>query len=463
MVDVAVGNKSVMRPFMYTVPLPRLGQISPLECVAVDEGDLGHSHVSSALRDAGFFTAGRALQVTIQLRRPGLVWSRPSGAAVLQPRTRTAHDLLMQFKSISEVLCFSFYLKHSQRLEEQLRVLSTGLRADVIKQWDMPLTRMQILDWSKLALDEPSPEPPQPPQYQTLVPASPCASVMRETCEDDRIPSPPPATGKRQRDPSSPTASNAKRTAKSDLTRLLLDEPSPESPQPQQYQILVPASPSSVSVIRETSCEDDRVPSPPPATGKCQRDLSSPAASNAKRTVKSELTRDLGLLMQVALPTLPPREFAQPHLQPYLDDFRTAIRVANADAFERAYGRFVALLLFDSIIPELVSDRGEDTTSADAAKITDRDTDNGVGEKEESETWESVSPLAREYLNDIFTVVTWVHSGDGFAVPVMWKSFCELGRAAREASDQGLSLQEASEGEYGEVKARILTLAIAGV
>lgn len=215
-----------------------------------------------------------------------------------------------------------------------------------------------------------------------------------------------------------------------DWSKLARNELSLEPPQPLQNQTFVQASPSSNSVVRETSYEDDCVQSPLPALGKRQRHLLSPGAGNAKRTAKSKLTNELNQLMRVALPTIPPREFAEPHLHPFFNNLRTAICNSDSDTFNYTYGRLVATLLFYSIIPKLVLGEWEDATSVDEVEIGDRDTDN---KEQKSETKKTALPLEKEYINDVRTVVTWVQSRNGTAVLVMWKRFCKLGCAARKA------------------------------
>lgn len=433
MVDLNIGGKSAKRPFLYVIPLAHLAKSDPMDCSVVSDSEMGHSPVCSAIRDTGFLASGHVIRVNLRLQQTGHVLSRPFGAGIIRPRTKTAHELLEQFNSISNLLSFSFYVKHSAPLQKQLEDLCCGLRSDILKQYDVPLHQMQPVDWSKIGVDklylvQPPPLPelqPPPPQYET-VPATP------------------------------PTHDKAP----------------------------APASPSDRSMIQETQCEDDMVASPLPPSTRKRRRISSPHPpdNNAIPTPlsKDDFTHDLASLFQAVIPTIPPREYLDPQMQSYFDDFRSAVANADAWAFDRAYGRFTVLLLYHSIhqndptpsrpsspSPALTQQTNVEDDDSTHADTTDSATENDTVDDDDDDAallarvkanW----PTRRPFFYDLFDLVMWVRSRDRCGVPHAWPSFCELGRATREATQAGVLLEDALGGNYGAAKARIMAMAVVG-
>ncbi|KAF9641089.1 hypothetical protein BFW01_g12895 [Lasiodiplodia theobromae] len=339
MVDLNIGGKSAKRPFLYVIPLAHLAKSDPIDCSVVSDSEMGHSPVCSAIRDTGFLASGHVIRVNLRLQRIGHVLSRPFGAGMIRPRTKTAHDLLEQFNSISNLLGFSFYLKHSAPLQKQLEDLCCGLRSDILKQYDVPLHQMQPLDWSKIGVDK--------------------------------------FTRKRR-----------------------------------------------------------RISSPRPP------DNNTPLS-------KDDFTHDLASLFQAVIPTISPREYLDPQMQSYFDDFRTAVANVDAWAFGRAYGRFAVLLLYHSIHQ---NDPAPSRPSSPAPALTEQ------AVEQTNANW----PTRRPFFYDLFDLVMWVRKRDRCGVPHAWPSFCELGRAMREATQAGVLLEDALGGTYGGVKARIMAMAVVG-
>lgn len=215
-------------------------------------------------------------------------------------------------------------------------------------------------------------------------------------------------------------------------------EPSKEPP---AYELLVPAT--SPSAISETSVEREEPDlgaakqlAPLASRGSKRKWQSSPPPADAPgaAALSAEICGELCALFQTALPSMPTREYTEPRLQPYLGDVGDAVRRRDSPAFDRAYARFVALVLLQSVV------------------------DNGDGGGGEPEVPDDVASLAKkDYLNDLFVLVSWTRASSRTGVLLFWKEFCQIGCAARHAVADGVPLDQGMEGQYGTAKAIILT------
>lgn len=129
--------------------------------------------------------------------------------------------------------------------------------------------------------------------------------------------------------------------------------------QPPAYELLIPAT--SQSVISETSVEREepdldaaKQPGPSASRGSKRKRQSSPppADTPGAAALSAELRDELCALFQTALPSMPSREYTVPRLQPYLRHLGDAARRADTPAFDRAYARFVALVLLESVFDD---------------------------------------------------------------------------------------------------------------
>lgn len=118
--------------------------------------------------------------------------------------------------------------------------------------------------------------------------------------------------------------------------------------------LLSPSSITRISSFAYSDLDAAKQPAPSASRGSKRKRQSSPppADTPGAAALSAELRDELCALFQTALPSMPSREYTVPRLQPYLRHLGDAARRADTPAFDRAYARFVALVLLESVFDD---------------------------------------------------------------------------------------------------------------